>query len=89
MMSKTPNTETQDKKHHLITAPIVTLSSVIEATTLSKSTLLRMIDNNQFPQPIAISQRRCGFYAHEINQWLTERPRLTNLSTLMENGEDA
>jgi len=60
-----------------VSAPIMSLNDVAHATSLSRSTIYRMVNKGTFPQPIALSTKRCGFYVHEVNEWLISRPRLT------------
>ena len=56
--------ESRSQQYSLIKAHIVTLQDVITATSLSRSTIYRMIKNRTFPQPLALTSKRCGFYAH-------------------------
>ncbi|BBB31473.1 phage transcriptional regulator AlpA [Neptunomonas japonica JAMM 1380] len=58
-----------------MTAQIVTLNDVIKATSLSRSTIYRMVKSGTFPQPLALTSKRCGFYAHEVNEWISSLPR--------------
>ncbi|WP_366915932.1 AlpA family phage regulatory protein [uncultured Neptuniibacter sp.] len=69
------DSESSSQQYPLITAQIVTLQDVITATSLSRSTIYRMIKSQTFPQPLALTSKRCGFYAHEVNEWLMNRPR--------------
>lgn len=43
---------------------------VCETTTLSRSTLLRLVYENKFPKPFRISGRRMAWYQREIEQWM-------------------
>lgn len=70
----TPNTQ----NYPLITTQIVTLNDVIKATSLSRSTIYRMVKSGTFPQPLALTSKRCGFYAHEVSEWISSRSRQSN-----------
>lgn len=55
---------------------ILTLSEVIKLTTLSRSTIYRMIKAGTFPTPISLSQSRSGFIATEVGDWIHSRARV-------------
>jgi prophage regulatory protein len=46
------------------------LSSVLERTGLSRSTLYRKIEQGTFPNQVRISERCVGWREHDIEQWL-------------------
>ena len=81
MKTTNENSRETKKKHPLITAQIISMKQVIDLTTLSRSTIYRMILKNDFPQPIALSRTRNGFYLHEIENWLVNRPRTSEFMT--------
>ena len=59
------------------TTRILTILEVAELTTLSKSTLYRMIKAGEFPTPISVSASRSGFHSFEIEQWILSRTRVS------------
>lgn len=70
-------------------AAIMSLNDVVHATSLSRSTIYRMVKKGTFPQPLAVSTKRCGFYVHEVTDWLQSRPRKAAFSSLIEEGVNA
>lgn len=46
------------------------LSKVKNITSLSKSTIYRMIKNNEFPRPVHISSMRVGWRQADIDAFL-------------------
>jgi prophage regulatory protein len=46
------------------------LSSVLERTGLSRSTLYRKIAQGTFPNQVHISERCVGWREHDVEQWL-------------------
>lgn len=42
-------------------------------TTLSRSSLYRLIAQNKFPQPIQLSANRCAWRAADVDAWLRKR----------------
>lgn len=73
-----------DETSQIVSAHIILLKDVVRLTSLSRSTILRMIDREEFPQPIALSTRRCGFFVHEVNDWISNRPRAGKSSVASE-----
>lgn len=65
-------------KHPTPTEKILTISDVAELTTLSKSTIYRMIRSDEFPKSIYISKNRSGFLASEIYNWIQRRPKVSD-----------
>ena len=53
--------------------PILRYSDVTHQTGLSKNTVRRMVDEGQFPQPIALSKRSVGFLSSEVTAWKEQR----------------
>ena len=48
---------------------------VVAITSLSRSSLRRLIDNNLFPRPLKIGKSRIAFRASEVRAWLASRPK--------------
>ena len=45
---------------------------------VSRSTVYRMVDDGQFPQPIRIGTRASRWRLSEVMQWMESRPVATN-----------
>lgn len=52
---------------------VLKLSEVKLITSLSGSTIYRLISQSDFPKQIKLSERSSGWIASEIEQWLEER----------------
>jgi len=53
-----------------VTDRLIYLSEVCATTSLSRSTIYRMIDRCEFPQQVQISRNRVAWYQSQIEQWL-------------------
>lgn len=51
----------------------LTVKQVSKMTTLSISTIYRMIKKGTFPQGVMLSDGRRGWALTEIEEWLTQR----------------
>tara|TARA_B100000989_G_scaffold200577_1_gene151654 strand:- start:516 stop:755 length:240 start_codon:yes stop_codon:yes gene_type:complete len=60
----------------------LTRKQVCETLGVSNSTLRRLADFNDFPQPIQISDRRQMFQQKDLVGWLNHRKQLGALSDL-------
>lgn len=56
---------------------LLTKAEVIERTGLSESSIWRLRRDNDFPIPVRLGPGGLRFYAHEIEQWLSSRPRVS------------
>ena len=45
----------------------------VERTTLSRTTLWRMVRRGDFPAPVRLSQGRVGFPADSVEAWIRAR----------------
>ncbi|MDE2407942.1 MAG: AlpA family phage regulatory protein [Xanthomonadaceae bacterium] len=52
---------------------VLRLAEVCHRTGLSKSQVLRMIDEKGFPRPIKLSVRANGWIESEVSSWIRER----------------
>ena len=77
-MKEPPNSITTTTNLIFVNESILTVKDVAEMTTLSKSTIYRMIRSNEFPRCIYVSKNRSGFLASEINDWIRHRPRVAD-----------
>lgn len=46
-------------------------------TSLSERQIQDLVADGEFPAAIRLSERRIGWYEHEIDAWLASRPRVT------------
>ena len=60
----------------------ITRKQVCETLGISTSTLRRLVDCGEFPQPIQISERRQLFQQKDLVGWLNHRKQLGALSDL-------
>jgi len=49
------------------------IQQVKEITGLSRSSIYSKIRNNQFPEPVKISERCIAFVSSEISNWISEK----------------
>jgi len=49
------------------------MSDVCHQVGLSRSTIYRLIDNNDFPQSIPLSSNSIGFLSSEVIAWKEQR----------------
>lgn len=52
---------------------LFTVQEVVKITTLSRTTIYRMLDAGTFPRPIHLSPNRIGWRASVIARWQAER----------------
>lgn len=52
---------------------LLSLKDVKICTTLSRSTIYRLISTNQFPKPLAVSPNRRAWRVSDIDAWLRAR----------------
>ena len=67
--NKSPNQET-------LLPLVVSIIQVSQITTLSSSTIYRMIKKGDFPEAIRLTQNRNGFLREEIYEWVNGRTRV-------------
>ena len=48
---------------------VIRLPEVMRRTTMSRTTISRMIAKGQFPKPAKIAERACGWLESEIDKW--------------------
>lgn len=55
--------------------PIVYISikEVMRMTSLSKSTIYRLVKNGNFPAPVKLSPGRIGFNKQDVLKWMRDR----------------
>ncbi|UVC10524.1 AlpA family phage regulatory protein [Rhizobium sp. TH2] len=55
--------------------PLLTTQQVCKATSLSRSTIWRMQQRNEFPQSVRLSTARVAFCVGDIDAWIASRKR--------------
>jgi prophage regulatory protein len=53
--------------------PIWRMADTCHQVGLSRSTIYRLIDNGDFPQPIPLSKNSIGFLSSEVTAWKDKR----------------
>lgn len=51
------------------------LPELIKAINLSKTTIYELMQQGEFPKPVMLTTRTVGWPAHEVRDWLENRPR--------------
>jgi prophage regulatory protein len=49
------------------------LGKVMEMTSLSKTTIYRLISEDKFPRPYQLTERRVAWREAEITAWIADR----------------
>lgn len=52
---------------------IIDLREVINCTSQGRSTIYAKVANGEFPKPIKLSERRVGWIAAEVEDWIQSR----------------
>ena len=52
---------------------ILSRKEVEQTTSISRTSIYRLMSNGQFPKPIRLSPNRVGWLAEDINNWLQKR----------------
>lgn len=55
---------------------VIKVPEVLERCAISRASLYRLLQRNEFPRQVRLGIRSVGFYEHEVNQWLAERQRV-------------
>jgi prophage regulatory protein len=53
--------------------PIFRMNETCRQVALSRSTVYRLIDSGDFPQPIKLSKNSIGFLSSEVEAWKEQR----------------
>lgn len=59
--------------HYSDQARIISIREAMSLTSLSRSTLWRMQQKNNFPKRITLSANRVGFRERDVLAWIAER----------------
>jgi prophage regulatory protein len=54
---------------------ILRIAAVVTRTSLSRTTIWRLVKAKVFPSPIEISERAVGWYASEVDAYLEQRAK--------------
>lgn len=60
---------------------LIKLRQVMAKTTLSKSTIYRLIKSSDFPQPKKLSVRAVAWLEEEIDEWIVNRKEVCTSSS--------
>ena len=52
---------------------LLSYADAAKLTSLSRSTIERLVRDGDFPQPVPITQGRLGFVRSEVEDWITSR----------------
>lgn len=70
---------TSSTSNNGVAAPLVVLRlpEVMKRTGLGRTSVLTMAKSGEMPAPVALGGRRAvGWFEHEIQTWLANRPRV-------------
>lgn len=54
-------------------AQLLTTEAVCKKIALSRTTLFRLVQNGEFPEPIQLTKRRKAYNAAAVDQWIAEK----------------
>jgi len=52
---------------------LLKIQKVIELTTLSRSTIYRLVESGKFPKPVKLTTRTIGWVEEEVRKFLQEK----------------
>jgi prophage regulatory protein len=70
-----PEPGAQDAPRPHMLEPLLPIGQVVELTSLSKTTVYRMVDEGRFPAPLKIGKARVAWRASAIARWMSEQVR--------------
>lgn len=53
---------------------VMSLERVVDALSMSESTVQRLVRQGEFPRPRELSSRRVGWLTTEVVEWAMQRP---------------
>ena len=56
-----------------VNSPFMSLNEVMATVLLSRSSIYRMINNEQFPKPKKLGERAAAWSRKEIHEWIEEK----------------
>lgn len=57
---------------------VIRIAIVQKETSLSRSTIYRLEAQGEFPSRVRLGENSTGWYLHEIEAWLANRPRVSD-----------
>lgn len=57
---------------------LLRLPEVLQKTGLKKSSIYASAKAGTFPKPVKVGARAIAWYAHEVDEWINELPRVTS-----------
>ena len=67
---------------------LIKISEVIYQTSLSRSTIYRLINQGLFPEQVKLSTRSSAWVESEINDWINERSNLRRFGGIHYYGDN-
>jgi len=55
---------------------LLRLPEVLELTGLKKSSIYARSKEGSFPKPVKVGARAVAWYAHEVEEWIKDLPRV-------------
>lgn len=55
------------------TVSLLAMKDVVRRTSLSRTSIYRLVDADRFPRPVRIIDQRLGWVAAEVDQWIADR----------------
>jgi len=52
---------------------LIKLPEVIKMTSLGRSSILKLVNNKSFPQPVTVIGRACAWVESEVQDWIEAR----------------
>lgn len=59
---------------------LLSVAQVTAKTSLSRSTIYRMVEANKFPAPVQVTDFRVAWWLSEVEAWTKARPRRVTAS---------
>jgi predicted DNA-binding transcriptional regulator AlpA len=53
----------------------VRFAEVVDIVALGSTTIRSLIATGTFPQPVKLTDHRIAWYLHEVQAWMSSRPR--------------
>lgn len=53
----------------------VRIAEVVNIVALGRTTINHLIATGTFPQPVKLTDHRIAWYLHEVQAWMSSRPR--------------
>lgn len=61
-------------------ADLISIKDVTKKTSLSRTTIWRLIERKEFPAPVSLTEVRRAFILNEVNEWVAERAAMRGVA---------